>query len=311
MRRRLRGRLAAPSPPAQETFRTFAEAHEAKGNRDAGDRRPVARVRFEDYFEAWIESYAGRTARGFWGNAPGSSTAATSSSMLPRWGRGASPTFEPADVRELFSALHNDGVSTSVVKGVRAALSAMFATAVEDRLLRSNPVQGERIPAARVESRRRGRRRRSRAPSWCACSRHCPRGGGSLRVPDAHRAQDLGDQLKSRHGSRDLLLSPRMAERLRALRRDRTPVNGRGRLSSVPAAVANTGASIRRPDPSAYGRRNDARLSHDAERSGQYAPQELPSSWSPQPRLTKDIRRRPLGTSRLSRPVEKWTTRAG
>lgn len=48
-----------------ETFRTLAEAREAKASRDAGDRRPVARVGFEDYFTGWIGSYAGRTARGF------------------------------------------------------------------------------------------------------------------------------------------------------------------------------------------------------------------------------------------------------
>jgi hypothetical protein len=38
---------------------------------------------------------------------------------------------EPADVRELFVALREDGASTSAVRGLRAAL---FATAVEDRL---------------------------------------------------------------------------------------------------------------------------------------------------------------------------------
>src|SRR5258708_4087376 len=48
-----------------DTYRTLAEAREAKGNRDAGDRRPVARIGFADYFADWIESYAGRTARGF------------------------------------------------------------------------------------------------------------------------------------------------------------------------------------------------------------------------------------------------------
>ena len=48
-----------------ETFRTYGEAREAKGKRDAGERRPVGRVGFEDYFLAWIKSYAGRTARGF------------------------------------------------------------------------------------------------------------------------------------------------------------------------------------------------------------------------------------------------------
>jgi hypothetical protein len=131
-----------------ETHRTFAEAREAKGNRDAGDRRPVARVGFEDYFEKWIESYAGRTARGFAERSRVIYRGHLEQFALPRWGTWRLADLEPADVRELFAALRDDGVSTSTVKGLRAALSAMFATAVEDRLLRSNPVHGVRIPAA-------------------------------------------------------------------------------------------------------------------------------------------------------------------
>ena len=61
-------------------------------------------------------------------------------------------------MRELFSTLRDDGLSTSRLRGLRAALSAMFATAVEDGLLRSNPVQGLRIPAPPAMTRRNGRR---------------------------------------------------------------------------------------------------------------------------------------------------------
>jgi Phage integrase family len=131
-----------------ETHRTFAEARAAKGNRDAGDRRPVARVGFEDYFEKWIESYAGRTARGFAERSRVIYRGHLEQFALPRWGTWRLADLEPANVRELFAALRDDGVSPSTVKGLRAALSAMFATAVEDRLLRSNPVHGVRIPAA-------------------------------------------------------------------------------------------------------------------------------------------------------------------
>ncbi len=49
----------------KEAFRTLTEAREAKGRRQAGDKRPRSRIGFEDYFESWIENYAGRTARGF------------------------------------------------------------------------------------------------------------------------------------------------------------------------------------------------------------------------------------------------------
>src|SRR4051794_34534929 len=44
--------------------RTLAEAREAKGRRDAGDRKPPARELFEDYALEWIESYRGRTKAG-------------------------------------------------------------------------------------------------------------------------------------------------------------------------------------------------------------------------------------------------------
>ena len=130
----------------KETFRTLAEAREAKGNRDAGDRRPVARVGFGDYFDQWIGCYAGRTSRGFTERSRALYRGSLEQHALPRWGSWRLADVEPADVREMYSALRDDGVSVSGVKGVRAALSAMFATAVEDRLLRSNPIRGVRIP---------------------------------------------------------------------------------------------------------------------------------------------------------------------
>jgi hypothetical protein len=38
-----------------ETVATFGEARERKGEKDAGDRRPVSKVRFGSYFEGWIK----------------------------------------------------------------------------------------------------------------------------------------------------------------------------------------------------------------------------------------------------------------
>lgn len=44
--------------------RTYAEAREAKGQRQAGDRRPTSKQPFADYARAWIDGYQGRTSRG-------------------------------------------------------------------------------------------------------------------------------------------------------------------------------------------------------------------------------------------------------
>lgn len=43
--------------------RTYAEAREAKGQRQGGDRRPSTKQPFADYAAAWLEGYQGRTAR--------------------------------------------------------------------------------------------------------------------------------------------------------------------------------------------------------------------------------------------------------
>ena len=43
---------------------TLAEAREAKGRRDSGDRRPSTREPFEDHARRWLDTYRGRTVRG-------------------------------------------------------------------------------------------------------------------------------------------------------------------------------------------------------------------------------------------------------
>jgi integrase len=209
----------------------------------------VARVGFDDYFTGWIESYAGRTARGFAERSRELYRHNIEQHALPRWRTWRLGDVEPADVRELFSALRDDGVSTTAVKGVRAALSAMFATAVEDGLLRSNPVHGVRIPAAlRGRSDDQQVKALTRAdlallldalPSdWRLFFEFLTHTG--LRISEAIALTwahvDLGTRprvlvreqyydgerhrLKSGHARRDIPLSTGMADRLRARRRD-------------------------------------------------------------------------------------------
>ena len=151
-------------------------------------------------------------------------------------------------MRELFGDLRKRGASTSGIKKLRAALSAMFATAVEDGLIRSNPVQGVRIPPAQERSRTSEPKALTRA-RLRRCSRSCPTewrlffeflAHTGLRVSEAvgltWEHVDLGSRprvrvreqfyrgerkrLKSGHGRRDVPLSAGMAERLLALRRD-------------------------------------------------------------------------------------------
>jgi integrase len=234
----------------KEFHRTLAEAREAKGRRQSGDRRPRARVNVEDYFRQWIESYAGRTERGFSETTRPEYRRPIEQLVLPRWRTWTLEDVEPADVRELFSDLRRQGASTSSIRKLRVALSAMFATAMEDNAVRSNPVHGVRIPRSEdnVTETEKGPKALTRAElsvllaslpaSWRLFFELLAHSG--LRISEAigltWQHVDLGEKpkllvreqfyrgkrrpLKSSGGRRDIPLSSGMAARLLELRRD-------------------------------------------------------------------------------------------
>jgi integrase len=230
----------------KEFFRTLAEAREAKAQRQAGDRRPASRVKVDDYFTDWIEGYAGRTSRGFSETSRKEYRRSIEARVLPRWGAWRLSEVEPADVRELLADAGRDGLSTSELRKLRAVVSAMFATAVEDGKLRSNPAAGVRIPAGdEPEERAKALTRAELAlllaaipETWRLFFDFLAHTG--LRISEAIGLQwehvDLGPRprvrvreqfykgerksLKSGNGRRDLPLSSGMAKRLLAHRAD-------------------------------------------------------------------------------------------
>jgi integrase len=229
--------------------RTMAEAREAKGERQAGERRPASRTGFEDYFREWIETFAGLTSRGFSETTRPEYRRPIEAHVLPRWRTWRLADVEPADVRDLFGAMRRDGRSTSQINKTRAALSAMFATAVEDKTLASNPVRGVRIPAAinpeptddraKALTRKELRLLLAAIPAdWRLFFEFLTHTG--LRISEAVGLRwehvDLGERphirvreqfykgqrkgLKSSYGRRDVPLSSGMAARLLQHRRD-------------------------------------------------------------------------------------------
>jgi integrase len=229
--------------------RTVREAREAKAQRDSGDKRPPSRVRVEDYFSEWIESYAGRTQRGFSETTRAEYRRPIEAHALSRWGRWRLAEVEPADVRELFGQMRKSGASTAGIKKLRAALSAMFATAVDDGLVQSNPVSGVRVPAGPNDQPHERRAKaltrvelnallRAFPDSWRLFFEFLVHTG--LRISEAVALNwehlDLGERprvrvreqlyqgtrkrLKSSNGRRDIPLSPGMKMDLLARRRD-------------------------------------------------------------------------------------------
>lgn len=249
---------------------TYEQAREAKRQRSGeGDRRPIEKVRLEDYFSEWIESYAGRTARGFSETTRPEYRRPIEAHALPAWGRMRLAEIETADVRELFGSMRKDGCSTASIKKLRAALSAMFATAVDDGKMRSNPAAGVRIPAALeqvpTEEKAKALTRADLAilidelpEDWRLFFEFLAHTG--VRISEAvglrWKHLDLGvsprvkvreqlyegvrKPLKSAASSRDVPLSPGMTERLLAHRRDAEDAS-----ENAPVFASSTGTELR------------------------------------------------------------------
>jgi integrase len=229
---------------------TLAEAREAKGQRQAGDRRPRVRVNVAAYFEQWIDTYGGRTERGFTETTRTEYRRLIERHVLDRWRAWTLGEIERADVRRLFSDLRADGVGGPTLRKLRTALSSMFESAVEDGAVRANPIHGVRIPPppdGRREAKRKARPL-TRAElglllgalpeKWRLFFELLAHSG--LRISEAIALRwehvDLGTRprlrveervyrgrrgrTKSEKSEREVPLSEGLAERLRELRRD-------------------------------------------------------------------------------------------
>lgn len=234
-----------------ETYRTYVEASEAQGQQKAGDRRPTSKVGFGDYFASWIETYEGRTTRGFSDTSRDLYRRAVTDHALPGWRSWKLAEVEPAEVRQLFSRLRKEGHSRATLKMLRSALSTMYATAAEEGVVTSNPIRGVRIPNAENETEEEKRAKALTRVELRLLLAALPEDGywplffgflaaTGLRIGEAVGLRwedvDLGQaprvkvreqvyrgkrkRLKSREGRRDIPLAPGMAAKLLAHRRD-------------------------------------------------------------------------------------------
>jgi integrase len=130
-----------------ETCRTFDEARAAKGRQDSGDTKPKSKVRFGEYFPDWIETYAGRTKRGFEEETRTEYRRSIANDALPLWADLPMAEIDQAEIRRLYKSMLDAGKSHAAMKKTRGALSPLFNTAIEERVIDFNPVTGVKVPA--------------------------------------------------------------------------------------------------------------------------------------------------------------------
>ena len=259
----------------KEYFRTFAEARERKGQVQAGDRRPTLQVRFEDFYDRWIDTYAGRTERGLTETTRTEYRRLIERHVLDRWRAWKVGEIEPPDVRALFSDLRSDGVGGPTLRKLRTALSSLFAyrrrgcgAALEPGARGAHPAADRRAPrqgqaGAGADARRAWPAARGAARRLAAVLRvACPLGAAHQRGDRARRWEhvDLGTRprllvrervyrgergrTKSDRSEREVPLSAGLAERLRACAA--TPTGASRRRCSPPRRA---GASPVEPEP--------------------------------------------------------------
>ncbi|HET7572130.1 MAG TPA: tyrosine-type recombinase/integrase [Gaiellaceae bacterium] len=167
----------------KQAARTLAEARDVKAALRAdvarGEYRALSRVTFAEYAPRWIDTYAGRTARGFRETTRDEYRRDLERDAIPYFGRMRLAEVEPRHVKSYAAHLAERGpvcrscggrgdekqrtcrkcdgkgrtdgkLSPASVRLGIAPVRALFATAVEEGLIRSNPAAGLRV-AQRVE----------------------------------------------------------------------------------------------------------------------------------------------------------------
>lgn len=140
----------------KRSFRTLADARQGKAEITAdigrGEYRQTAQSTFGEYAREWIETYQGRTTRGFRESTRVGYRRTIEDKAIPffdaRTARLAE--IEPRDIRAFIAWLFDERkqerkLAVSTVRNHVAAVRALFATAAEDGAIRHNPVAGVRI----------------------------------------------------------------------------------------------------------------------------------------------------------------------
>ncbi len=114
-----------------------------------GDYRELSDVRFDDYAREWVRTYQGRTGRGIRPTTLEEYRRDLENDAIPFFGRCRLAEIEPRDIRAFARRLSDRGLAPTTVRVIVAPVRALFATAAEDGLIRSNPCSGIRLAGRR------------------------------------------------------------------------------------------------------------------------------------------------------------------
>lgn len=139
-------------------FATYGEAREFKRTLHGSGKQPTTKQTVLDYYEKWIDSYRGRTARGLEDTTRDEYRRSFRLHVLPfPLAREKLRDVTSRDVSDWFGDLEAKGVHPPSIRKAKAALSAMLATAAQAGDIAANPAVGVRYVPTNVQPKRQRR----------------------------------------------------------------------------------------------------------------------------------------------------------
>lgn len=117
-----------------------------------GEHREGRTVTFETYALEWVATYQGRTSRGVDAGTREEYMRSLKARAIPALGSMRMTEIEPPDLRRFVATLAAAGLAPGSVRKYLAPVRALFATAVEDGIIKANPAATVRIAAARDDA---------------------------------------------------------------------------------------------------------------------------------------------------------------
>jgi integrase len=140
----------------QRAARTLAEARDLKSTLSTdvrrGEYRELSKVTFAEYAEQWADTYTGRTSRGIRPATLADYKRILEREATPFFGRMRLAEIEPQHVKRFAKAVTDRGVKPNTVRLAVAPVKALFATAFEEGLIRTNPAAGVRLATAQIDA---------------------------------------------------------------------------------------------------------------------------------------------------------------
>lgn len=148
--------VAYTDPSGKRRKRSAATMAEARSLRSSlatdvarGDYRELSNVRFDDYAREWLRTYQGRTGRGIRETTLEEYRKDLEIDAIPFFGWQQLAEIEPRHIKALAKHVADRGVAPATVRTVMAPVRALFATAAEEGLIRTNPYAGIRLAGRR------------------------------------------------------------------------------------------------------------------------------------------------------------------